>query len=144
MNSAPSGDEEPHVGPPAQPPPAFSTSALTFVGSVLLVAIAFSLGLSYLLWKHWSRRPPTTSAAAAGGFLQPSMFHVTAISPGASRMATVNGQPVGEGGSVTVSAPSGPVQVRVTRIEDGLVRFVYGDEQIDVSPDAGAASPGSP
>ena len=151
MNSAPSGDEVPPVGPPAQPPPprvpdpdspatSFSSGALTFVGSILLIAIAFSLGLSYLLEKRWSRRP-VAAPASAGGFLKPAMFHVGAVSLGASHLAIVNGKPVEEGGVVTVSTPSGLVQVRVARIEDGLVRFVYGDEQIEVRTDSDAVSP---
>ena len=167
MNSAPSGDEEPPVGPPAQPPPrslpgapaeeaplprvsdedtpatSFSSGVLTFVGSILLIAIAFSLGLSYLLEKRWSRRPVAASASA-GGFLKPAMFHVGAVSLGTRHLAIVNGKPVEEGGAVTVSTPSGLVQVRVARIEDGLVRFVYGDEQIEVRTDSDAASPNPP
>ena len=153
MNSAPSGDEEPPVGPPAQPEEAllprvsdedspatsFSRGALTFVGSILLIAIAFSLGLSYLLEKRWSRRAMAASASA-GGILKPAMFHVGAVSLGTSHLAIVNGKPVEEGGAVTVSTPSGLVQVRVARIEDGLVRFVYGDEQIEVRTGSDAAS----
>lgn len=69
------------------------------------------------------------------------MFHVGAVSLGASHLAIVNGKPVEEGGVVTVSTPSGLVQVRVARIEDGLVRFVYGDEQIEVRTDSDAVSP---
>lgn len=168
MNPPPAGDEElhivprdtptprlvesattetnqpvPSVSPPDRGQPVARGSGLTFAGSILLIAVAFTVGLSYLLEKRWPHHSTSASQAeteatanadalSSGGQLKAEMLHVTAVSLGASRLAVVNGKPVAEGEFVLVPTSSGAAQVRVRKIEDGVVHFLYGQEQIDV------------
>ena len=179
MNPSPSGDEELRIVQRDKPPPRLLETAaaendqsklsaaaaesgepvpqggrLTFVGSILLIAIAFTVGLSYLLEKRWlhhsaavssdtTLRPGETNggteAAAGNATIQSDLFHVTAISLGSTRLAIVNGKKVAEGETVVVSTSSGPATVRVAKIEDGVVHLVYGHERIDVKVNSGVA-----
>ena len=179
MNPSPSGDEELHIVQRDKPPPRLVETAasendqsklsaaaaesgqpvpqggrLTFVGSILLIAIAFTVGLSYLLEKRWLHHSTTVSsdttlqpgqtneeaeAAAGGATLRADLFHVTAISLGSTRLAIVNGKKVTEGDTVVVSTSSGAATVRVAKIEDGVVHLVYGRERIDVKVNTGVA-----
>ena len=179
MNPSPAGDEELRIVQRDRPPPRLVETAgsendqsklgaapvdsgppppqggrLTFVGSILLIAIAFTVGLSYLLEKQWLHRsttvssdttlPPVeatgeTEAGAGGATIQSDLFHVTAISLGSTRLAIVNGKKVAEGDTVVVSTSSGPATVRVAKIEDGVVHLVYGRDRIDVKVNAGVA-----
>ncbi len=179
MNPSPSGDEELRIVQRDTPPPRLLETAasesdqpklstgsvdsgppppqggrLTFVGSILLIGIAFTVGLSYLLEKRWLHHSSVVSsettsqsgqaneeaeAAAGGATLTSDLFHVTAISLGSTRLAIVNGKKVAEGETVVVSTASGPATVRVAKIEDGVVHFVHGRERIDVQVNSSVA-----
>ena len=184
MNLSPSGDEELHIVPPDRlrpqplenevdqdPPlkpgiPSVDQGELgpkkgrfSFVASVLLIAIAFSVGLSYLLEKRWLSHSAAAPAAAtlapaqpeAPGEgptgiqpLSPEMFHVTAGSPGSNSFVILNGQKMGEGESAVVSTSAGPVTVRVEKIEGSVVHLVYGSERIDVQVNPAVAQGNPP
>jgi hypothetical protein len=167
MNSSPSGGEDLHVVQPEKPlpgpadsgapqssapsSPAASASPgskgrFTFVASLLLIALAFSLGLSYFLEKRWLNRSAhshsngatATTLVESGAItagapvaLGPDAFHVTSIAPGDPRVATVNGQRVSEGHSFVVQTSSGPVTARVEKIEDEVVHFAADGKMVD-------------
>jgi hypothetical protein len=164
MNSPPSGDEDLHIVQRDKPLPRLFESAtseeqgtavpvvsvdstprppssgrFTFVASLLLIALAFSIGLSYFFEKRWSEGAAGIRAngAAATAFegvpvpLGPDAFHVSAISLDGQHLAIVNGKGVSEGDSLVVVTSSGPVTAHVTKIEDGVVHFDAGGEKID-------------
>ncbi len=133
---------------------------LSFVGSLVLVTLAFSVGFSYLWEKGYLRRAaPTETPVVRGAALEapvsastsatPALFplnadmlHVTAIALGQSRLAIVNDQRVAEGESLEVNTSAGVATVRVDKIEDGMVRFAYGNDSIEVKLNpAGAQKP---
>ncbi len=142
-------DDPPQLGAalrdPSETPP--QGGRFSFVVSVLLIALAFSIGLSYLLEKQWLSRSAAAPAAAALGPAEPEapgegpsailpltaeMLHATAGSPGPNPFVIVNGQKIGEGESAKVPTSSGPITVRVEKIEEGVVHFIYGSERIAV------------
>jgi hypothetical protein len=138
-----SGNEVPVAAPESTPPPA-SSGRFTFVASLLLIALAFSLGLSYFFEKRWNNRAearrPTDAAESslidatgpgASRPLGPETFHVSAISLGAQRLAIINGKALSEGDSFVAATSSGPISVRVTKIEEGVVHLLAGDKAID-------------
>jgi hypothetical protein len=121
---------------------------LTFVASVILVTLAFSIGFSYLLEKRWlhsavapARPSPAAGSSAAPSIaevpeaetvaLNPDMFHVTGIAMGDSRLALINGKRLAEGESLVVATSAGAVSVRVAKIDDGIVHLVCGRQKID-------------
>ena len=169
MNPASSGDEEltgtprddpapplvPHaaaegnrpVGPTPPRPTGDSTplgGGLSFMASILLIAIAFSLGLSYLLEKRWGHHRAAVEEKGTTGSLNAGMFHVTSISLGSERAAMVNGQTVREGESISIFTPNGSKAAQVEKISNGTVRFVVGAEAIDVSVTPSAVEKHSP
>lgn len=172
INTPPSGDDDLHIVQREKPPPHLLQSAApetaeedpghvmlgepsrlssvsrpTFVGGMLLVILAFSVGFMYLLEHRWPARagtapqPDTSSAlapdsvalAAKPGLipLHPDMLRVTAIALGNPRLAIVNGKRVAEGESLVVATSAGPTGVRVEKIEDGFVRFAHDGELIE-------------
>ncbi len=152
MNPAPSGDDElpieqrktpPSHTSPAAGPSVIKSGRFSFVASILLIAIAFSLGLSYLLEKRWPQSSvnlpsdsPVSGQApgqtAPRGSFHADMLHVTAVFPGPTRSAMVNGRRVAEGDSFMIPLPSGPVAVQLTRVEDGVAHFICQGERVDV------------
>jgi hypothetical protein len=170
MSDPPSGDEEMRVVPRDKTPPVLHAAArenetpkaeptvetptaaackgrFTFVASVILVAITFSIGFSYLLQMRWPFPSPATHSSPATAFtaepsisaaptpplipLNADMLHVTAIALGQSNLAVVNGKRVTEGDSLVVVTSDGPAAVRVAKIEQGVVHFDYGTEKIE-------------
>jgi hypothetical protein len=168
MNSSPSEDEDLHrvqrdeplprfvesATPPEQDgkkasesnPPAPSSGRFTFVASLLLIALAFSIGLSYFFQPRSSNRSgrvPSNGAAetnliesSAAVPLGPETFHVSAISLSGQPFAVVNGKSVSEGDSLVVATSSGPVTARVTKIEEGVVHFEAAGRSIDATSEA--------
>jgi hypothetical protein len=137
---------EPPSGDPIESDGGFTgTGRLTFIGSLILITIAFSVGFSYLLQHRAavrnassvSRDDATTAAPEPEApvnpaiVLQEDMFRVTAIAMGEAPLAIVNGKRVGAGESLVVNTPEGPAKVRITKIEDGLVRFAYGQQHVE-------------
>lgn len=120
---------------------------LTFVGSMLLVILAFSIGFMYLLEHRWPARAGTAAQPEASPAIAPDsaalaakpgsiplhsdMLHVTAIALGNPRLAIVNGKRVTEGESFVVTTSGGATEVRVEKIEDGFVRFAHDGELIE-------------
>jgi hypothetical protein len=184
MNSSPSGGEDLHMVQREEPLPRLSESEtptesspappsvsdagdevpargrFTFIASLLLIAFAFSLGLSYFFEKRWLNpstptraggsaetalvEPGVNTSAGAPVALGPDAFHVSAISLGAQPRAVVNGKAVSEGDSFVVVTTSGPVTARVTQIEGGIVHFLAGDEKIDVKLNPAFAQEAAP
>ena len=185
MNPPPQGDEVPHHVPgtdAGQPPPqplpeqemalspeafeadsGFSGSGrLTFIASLILVTIAFSVGFSYLLQNKWPGRTAASDPAAAAGAtalvadadvpiasnlnipLQEEMFAVTAINLGKKRLAVVNGQKVEEGHALIVSTAEGATTVKVAKIEESAVHFTHGHQRIAARLSANVAQQGPP
>jgi hypothetical protein len=175
MNSSPSGGEDLHMVQHDKPLPRPHGSAtpdqtgtnapvvssvddggpragsgrLSFLASLLLIALAFSIGLSYYFEKRWDGRAAARSSNGAGkttlvessntgaaGALGPDLFRVNSISLADRPVAVVNGQAVSEGDTFVVNTSSGPVTARVTKIEEGVVQILAGGERIDakVSP----------
>jgi hypothetical protein len=170
MNVSPSGGEEPDAIPreePARPSPAPNAARdlaptvnlsvdnqgiagpprgrLSFIASLLLIALAFSVGLSYLLEQRWLKhhRPAQSQAATDPATIQP-LLHVTAISSDAPHSAVVNGQTRTEGDSVVVKTTAGPVSARITKIEGDVVRFSYDGGMVDAKVSSGLAQENSP
>lgn len=124
------------------------TGRLTFIGSLILVTIAFSVGFSYLLQHKWNGRTAARTNSASGTAsltaaneavttnpaiqLHQDMFNVTAIAMDQVPLAIVNGKRVAEGETLSVGTPEGPIAVRVARIEEGLVRFAYGHQRLEI------------
>jgi hypothetical protein len=129
-----------------------SSGRFTFVASLLLIALAFSIGLSYFFEKRWSDAAAgiNSNGATATAFegvavpLGPDAFHVSAISLGGQRLAIVNGKGVSEGDSLVVATSSGPVTARITKIEDGVVHFEAGDAKIEAKVNSTLTPKGSP
>jgi len=185
MNSSPSGGEDLHMVQRKEPLPRFPESEapaesgsdappvsaadeekpagrgrFTFVASLLLIALAFSLGLSYFFEKRWLNpstptrsspsaetalvEPGVNNSAGAPVALGPDAFHVSAISLGGQPHAIVNGKAVSEGDSFVIVTTSGPVTARVTQIEDGIVHFLAGGEKIDVKLNPALAQEAAP
>jgi hypothetical protein len=137
-------DNEIKTESPAERPP-LGKGMLTFVASLLLVAITFSIGFSYLLQKRWfpSR---THSSASATSSVEPSipgaptppliplnadMLNVSEIALGPPNLAVVNGKRLAEGEELVVVTPAGSATVRIEKIGDGVVQFGYGTEKIE-------------
>ena len=185
MNPPPQGDEVPHIVPgtnAGQPlpqplpekemipsPEAFESDSgfsgsgrLTFIASLILVTIAFSVGFSYLLQQKWPGRTAASDPAAAVGAsalvadadapiapelnipLQEDMFTVTAIDVSKKRLAIVNGQRVEEGHALIVSSAEGATTVKVAKIEEGAVHFTLGQQRIAAKLSASVAQQGPP
>ena len=76
---------------------------------------------------------PTAVPSAPKVFvpITPDMLHITSISLGDVRLTVVNGKQLAEGDWLPVTTPDGIIQVRVAKIEDGVVHFGYDDKTID-------------
>jgi hypothetical protein len=68
--------------------------------------------------------------------VSPDMLHVTSIALGETPLTIVNGKRLGEGDALAIATPLGTATVRVTLIQDGLVRFRHGGETIDIKMEA--------
>lgn len=161
MNPSPTGDQESPVrasgigSQSADQPTGLeqdNRGRFTFVASLLLIAIAFCVGLSYLLEKRWSRehatRVQTTASAEAmahaTGPLSADLFQVTEVTLGSPRTATINGKRLSEGESLSVQTPSGLTNVRVARIENGAVALTDGTQTIEASVSPGVVQQATP
>jgi hypothetical protein len=148
LHTAAQENETPKAEPTVETPTAAACKGrFTFVASVILVAITFSIGFSYLLQMRWPFPSPATHSSPATAFtaepsisaaptpplipLNADMLHVTAIALGQSNLAVVNGKRVTEGDSLVVVTSDGPAAVRVAKIEQGVVHFDYGTEKIE-------------
>jgi hypothetical protein len=151
LYSAAPENERAKVGPAVESAPerAGKGKLLSFVGSLILITIAFSVGFSYLLEKRWLRQAATKESSATGDALaeasasapptatpalfplNPEALHVTAIALGHTHLAIVNGKRLGEGDTLTVKTSAGVATVRVEKIEDGVVLFAYGTGSIE-------------
>ena len=182
MNSSPSGGEDLHMVQPEKslpravnpaPPeeagragplaggsgaaPA-NSGRFTFVASLLLIAITFSLGLSYFMEKRWLNRSATTqpngtertalvessTVTAVPVPLGPDAFDVTAISLVDRPLAMINGKGVSEGDSLVVATSSGPVTARVEKIEEGVVHFIADGRKIEARMNSALAQKARP
>ena len=76
---------------------------------------------------------PTAAPSATKAFVlvTTDMLHVTSISLGDIRLTVVNGKQLAEGDRLPVTTPDGSIQVRVAKIEDGIVHFGYDGKTID-------------
>jgi hypothetical protein len=147
-------DESSVNAPPVSSTPAGILPArgrFTFVCSLLLVALAFCLGLSYFLEKRWSPAALTNSdgaakasaltvATAAPGPVGPQSFRISAVSLSSPRMAIVNGRQVSEGETFPVQTDRGIVNVTVEHIGDGTVKLMVGGQVIE-TPIRSASGP---
>lgn len=150
MNPSPTGDQESPVrasdggSQSADQPTGLeqeNRGRFTFVASLLLIAIAFCVGLSYLLEKRWSREhatqvqttAPAETLARATGPLSSDLFQVTEVTLGSPRTATINGKRLSEGESLSVQTSSGLTNVRVVRIENGAVALTDGTQTVEAS-----------
>jgi hypothetical protein len=165
MNPSPTGDQENPITPSDAPSESANASTavprengapdrgrFTFVASLLLIAIAFCVGLSYLLEKRWSRErathvqttAPAETLAHATGPLSADLFQVTEITPGSPPTATINGKRLSEGESLSVQTPSGLTNVRLARIENGAVELTDGTQTIVANVSPGVVQQASP
>jgi hypothetical protein len=149
------------AGPDTSSPGLSDRGRLTFIASMILVTVAFSVGFYYLLetrWSHHASKPvsstPVESPAAeqsSFGPVQPSplitqsplittpapaplrseMFRVTSIALGETRLAIINGKRLAEGESLLVRTPEGSRTVQVVKIDDGVVYLTSGSEKIE-------------
>ena len=58
------------------------------------------------------------------------MLKISSIALGRTPVAIVNGAAVEEGGTVQVKTTNGVAAVRVVKIRDGMVEFLYGQESL--------------
>lgn len=136
MNPSSTGNQETPLAPSENPSP--DRGRFTFVASLLLIAIAFCVGLSYLLEKRWlgervQTTAPADTIAHATAPLDADLFQVTEITLGSPRTATINGKRLTEGESLSVQAPAGLTSVRVARIENGAVELTDGTHTIEAN-----------
>lgn len=132
--------------------PSYDRGRFTFVASLLLIAVAFCLGLSYLLEKRWTREranqvqtsAPSETLAHATGPLEANLFQVTEVTLGSPRTATINGKRLSEGESFSVQTPSGLTSVRVSRIDNGLVELTDGTQTIEANVSSNVVQQASP
>jgi hypothetical protein len=77
--------------------------------------------------------PSVATSIAPTAFVPvtPDMLHVTSISLGDVRLTVVDGKQLAEGDWLPVTMPDGIIQVRVAKIEDGVVHFEYDGKTID-------------
>src|ERR1700730_3614809 len=71
--------------------------------------------------------PPTAAPSAPKAFMPvtPDMLHVTSISLGDVRLTVVDGTQLAVDDWLPVAPPDGIIQLRVAKIEDGVVHFEY-------------------
>ena len=165
MNPSSSGDQETPIGSsdvgsqstdaPAGAPqenPSYDRGRFSFIASLLLIAIAFCVGLSYLLEKRWMRAhenhvqttAPAETLARATGPLNADLFQVTEITLGTPPTATINGKRLTQGESLSVQTPSGLTNVQVARIENGAVELTDGTQTIVANVSPGVVQQASP
>ncbi len=90
--------------------------------------------------------PPTAAPSAPTAFVPvtPDMLHVTSISLGDVRLTVVDGKQLAEGDWLPVTMPRGIIQLRVAKIEDGVVHFEYDGKTIDAKLTARSSARKSP
>jgi hypothetical protein len=77
----------------------------------------------------------------APGLVTAEQLHVTSIVLGNPRLAVVNNKTVAEGSILEINTTKGVSLVRVTKIEEGVVRFKNGNQAIDGHLSSGLARP---
>ena len=89
---------------------------------------------------------PTAAPSAPKAFvpIAPDMLHVTSISLGDVRLTVVNSKQLAEGDWLPVTTPDGIVQVRVAKIDDGIVHFEYDGKTIDARLTTSSSAKKSP
>ena len=89
---------------------------------------------------------PTAVPSAPKAFvpIAPDLLHVTSISLGDVHLTVVNGKQLAEGDWLPVTMPDGIIQVRVAKIEDGVVHFEYNGKTIDAKLTARSSARKSP
>jgi hypothetical protein len=89
---------------------------------------------------------PTAAPSAPKAFVPvtPDMLHVTSISLGDVRLTVVNSKQLAEDDWLPVTTPDGIIQVRVAKIEDGVVHFEYDGKTIDAKLTARSSARKSP
>jgi hypothetical protein len=143
LQSAVSSPEVQPTTPPVEQRTFFSTARLALIGGIALVLILVAGGAIY--WIQSERYPVVVTIGvpdrgASGDPLanrpgplvpvKPEMLHVSSIALGNPRLAIVNGKRLAENDWLVVSTPLGAASVRVSQIEDGVVRFRHGGETI--------------
>jgi hypothetical protein len=90
--------------------------------------------------------PSVATSIAPTAFVPvtPDMLHVTSISLGDVRLTVVEGKQLAEGDWLPVTMPDGIIQVRVAKIEDGVVHFEYDGKTIDAKLTARSSARKSP
>jgi hypothetical protein len=165
MNPSPTGDQETPIAPSGIGPqsinaptgleqenPSSDRGKFTFVASLLLIAIAFCVGLSYLLEKRWlgervtqiQTTAPADTIAHATAPLDADLFQVTEITLGSPRRATINGKRLTEGESLSVQTSVGLTSVRVARIENSAVELTDGTHTIEANAGPNVAQQSTP
>src|SRR4051812_4433262 len=165
MNPSSTGDKETPIArsgaapQPTEAPtgveqenPSYDRGRFSFVASLLLIAIAFCVGLSYLLEKRWLKEraaqvqttAPADTIAHATGPLSADLFQVTEITLGSPRTAIINGKRLSEGGAISVQTPRGLTNVRVARIDNGLVELTDGTQTVQANVSPNVVQQGSP
>jgi hypothetical protein len=109
----------------------------TFFASLILVALAFCVGLSYFLENGWWARPETAG-------LKPSNFRVTSVSLRPPRKAIINGRPVSEGETLPVQTDSGMIDVTIERINSGTISLVAAGRHLEAPIDPSTTGRNSP
>ena len=89
---------------------------------------------------------PTAAPSAPKAFMPvtPDMLHVTSISLGDVRLTVVDGKQLAEDDWLPVTTPDGIIQLRVAKIEDGVVHFEYDGKTIDAKLTARSSARKSP
>jgi len=155
-NVPPRPQTKPTIEVPEQDSPepfGFLTAGrITFVVIVLLF-IAFVIWSGYLirqLHREASFTETLTSSAVATESPTPEVWigadnlHITSIALGDSPLAVVNGQRVAKGDLLEVKTPAGTASLRVVNIEDGIVHFKYGSQNIDARLTVASGTPQKP
>jgi hypothetical protein len=148
--------------------PGFSSiSTFSFVGGFLLLVLAIGA-----IWIYFSqqepprpqplanrdikRKPalsqtfsitpiPPPGAGEAFVPITPQIVHVTSIALGDVPLAIVNGKRVAEGDWLAVTVAGREIFLQVTKIEDGVVHLVHGEQVIDARLAAAISkTPGPP
>ena len=108
---------------------------LVIGGGLLMALVVWASGpLLHMAYREISGPEPSSKGSAEVPATTPEisitsdMFRISSIALGKPPFALINGQRLTENDTLKIKTPTGDAIVRVSRIEDGTVRFKYCDQ----------------